>query len=561
MGASNYWERVTRERVGRRRLIQGGAALSIGAGALALIGCSDNSGSSDGDSASSDGAPTGGKPVKGGKLTLSNVGAGADSSLNVITMNRAGHILAAEHVYDHLISTRVGNGAPYILEAASSAETPDDLTVVFKLKPNMKYQNIAPVSGRAVKASDIKAVHEYVKATAVANRSFQTTSMQSVEAPDDNTVIFKLQKPNAYLFTGTQLGEEANGSIIPVELIDKLDTAKSIGSGPYEEVSNDLGVKSEYRRYEGFREAAKTYIDTRTTVLFGDAVAEESAFRSGQSDVLLPPAGSPQVDDLLKEMGDKVYRQAYPTLAPFTINIGGSLEFNPIKKDIRGREAFYRAMNRQQYIDLVFNGKGTVPTGLLVDGLADYKMAGKDTEAFFKRDLQAARQLFSAANLLDKEYDIMYFAPADLNAQSCQILQRQLSEVGLKTTIRGVPSAEGFDRTTKGEWYFFSGGHPAYASPQIIMRQQHTNSGSRFGFTGLGDPEIDALIEKSEAATDYEENVKLVKEVQMVSLKKYTGYVLLTSRTQEQLLYKKVRDWENDPSETWMPRYTAWIQQ
>jgi peptide/nickel transport system substrate-binding protein len=559
MAASNYWERVTQERVGRRRLLQAGAAFSVGAASLALIGCGGDDSGGD-DSASSDGAPTGGNPVKGGRLTLSNVGAGADSSLNVITMNRAGHILAAEHVYDHLMSTRVGEGSPYILEAATSAETPDDLTVVFKLKPNMKYQNIAPVNGRAVKASDIKAVHEYVKATAVANRSFQTTSMQSVEAPDDNTVVFKLQKPNAYLFTGTQLGEEANGSIIPVELIDKLDTAKSIGSGPYEELVNDLGVKAEYKRNEGFREAAKTYIDSRVMLLFGDAVAEESAFRSGQSDILQPPAGSPTTDDILKELGEKIYRQAYPTLAPFTINIGGSMEYNPFKKDIRSREAFYRAMDRQQYIDLVFNGKGTVPTGLLVDGLGDYKMDKKDTDAFFKQDKAAARQLLQAAGLLDREFEIMYFAPADLNAQSCQILQRQLSEVGLKTTIRGVPSSEGFDKSTKGEWHFFSGSHPAYASPQIIMRQQHTNSGSRFGFTGLGDPEIDALIEKSEAATDYQENVKLVKEVQLVSLKKYTGYVLLTSRTQEQLLYKKVRDWENDPSETWMPRYKAWIQ-
>jgi hypothetical protein len=55
--------------------------------------------------------------------------------------------------------------------------------------------------------------------------------------------------------------------------------------------------------------------------------------------------------------------------------------------------------------------------------------------------------------------------------------------------------------------------------------------------------------------------VRLVKEVQKISLQKYTGYVLLTSRTIEQLLYKKVRDWANDPSETWLPRYTAWLQQ
>lgn len=125
---SSYWERITQERVGRRRLLQAGAAFSIGAASLALIGCSSDDSGDGGDSASSDGAPSGGTPTKGGRLTFGNVGAGADSSLNVITANRAGHILAAEHVYDHLISTRVGEGSPYVLEAAQSVETPDDLT-------------------------------------------------------------------------------------------------------------------------------------------------------------------------------------------------------------------------------------------------------------------------------------------------------------------------------------------------------------------------------------------------------------------------------------------------
>ena len=74
--------------------MQSGAAFSIGAASLALIGCSSDDAGDGGDSASSDGAPEGGTPVKGGRLTFSNVGAGADTSLNVITMNRAGHILA-----------------------------------------------------------------------------------------------------------------------------------------------------------------------------------------------------------------------------------------------------------------------------------------------------------------------------------------------------------------------------------------------------------------------------------------------------------------------------------
>ena len=37
MSNSSYWDNVTRGRVGRRRLLKSGAALSVGAAALALI--------------------------------------------------------------------------------------------------------------------------------------------------------------------------------------------------------------------------------------------------------------------------------------------------------------------------------------------------------------------------------------------------------------------------------------------------------------------------------------------------------------------------------------------
>ena len=39
--AGNYWDKVTNNRIARRRLLRSGATLSVGAAALALIGCGD----------------------------------------------------------------------------------------------------------------------------------------------------------------------------------------------------------------------------------------------------------------------------------------------------------------------------------------------------------------------------------------------------------------------------------------------------------------------------------------------------------------------------------------
>jgi peptide/nickel transport system substrate-binding protein len=383
--------------------------------------------------------------------------------------------------------------------------------------------------------------------------------MDTVEATDDNTVVFHLKAPNAYLFTGTQLGEIANMGIVPAEILADLDNATPVGSGPYQQVTGEVGVRFHYERFANFRNADSTYIDRREFTLFGDRVAEEAAFTAGQTDHHLPTASSPSVDQLRSQLGDKIYTIPYPTTAPYTVNIGGSKAFNLLKRDDRARQAVYRSLDRQQFIDLLFSGKATLPPAMLTEALADYQLDAAETEETFRRDPAEARKLFEAAGALGQEWEIMYFAPSAENEQACQIFQNQLRDSGLETFIAGIPSSEGFAKATAGEWHLFAGGHPAYSSPQIIMRQQHSVSGSRFGYTGLEDAEIDALVEQSEQATDYEENVRLVKEVQRASLAKWTGYILLASRTIELLLYNHVKDWDVDPGETYFPRTNAWL--
>jgi hypothetical protein len=39
MSDRNYWENITENRINRRRLLKAGAAFSVGAAGLALLGC------------------------------------------------------------------------------------------------------------------------------------------------------------------------------------------------------------------------------------------------------------------------------------------------------------------------------------------------------------------------------------------------------------------------------------------------------------------------------------------------------------------------------------------
>jgi ABC-type transport system substrate-binding protein len=92
------------------------------------------------------------------------------------------------------------------------------------------------------------------------------------------------------------------------------------------------------------------------------------------------------------------------------------------------------------------------------------------------------------------------------------------------------------------------------------MRQNHSDSRLAFGGTALGDPEIDAMVEKAEQTPDFKENVKLVRQLQMELLKRYTPYYNILTPIARQLLNKKVQNFEIEAANTSMHEAQAWIK-
>jgi ABC-type transport system substrate-binding protein len=151
----SYWAKTLTERtLSRRRAMALGAAGLSSAAFLAACGGGD-----DGDSDSSpDSAADGGAPQRGGKFaTIAN----GVTNENPVSNYSGGYSLAGDKVYDRLLTSTTDNQG-YRLEAAEKIEVSDPQTLVFTLRAGMTYQNLAPVNGRAVKASDVVASQQYV---------------------------------------------------------------------------------------------------------------------------------------------------------------------------------------------------------------------------------------------------------------------------------------------------------------------------------------------------------------------------------------------------------------
>jgi peptide/nickel transport system substrate-binding protein len=215
--------------------------------------------------------------------------------------------------------------------------------------------------------------------------------------------------------------------------------------------------------------------------------------------------------------------------------------------DVRVREAFYRASDRQQVADLVFKGKAVVPNGPMHASLSEYQLEKKDTEQYYKKDLAAAKQLLSAANFpLDKEFEIS-INNAPNNNTAGEVWSTQMLQVGVKLRPTPIAFAEWLpNRIGKGEFDLVIGATPGADTPYRAMRQHHGDTLDIYNWVGLNDPAINELINKSEQATNKEENIKLVKQVQLEALKKYSGSYNWITQQSSELRNPRLQNYETD---------------
>jgi peptide/nickel transport system substrate-binding protein len=446
-----------------------------------------------------------------------------------------------------------------------SIELPDPLTVTMKLKPGMVYHNLEPANGRAVKASDIVATQNYVKTLPNAeNSQFQRTFIDTIEAPDDSTVVLHLKQPSAYLFSSTYLANPTAQPIIPAEMLNVLDTHTAVGSGPFQLTDNIFGQKYSYKKFENFREAKNgmPYFATRETYGLIDNVALEASFRSGQISEWTPPNSI--VDRLNTEL-DKTKSSSVQYLAVGQIGInsmmnvalGGPRPWN----DIRVREAFYRLTNRQQWVDLGYAGKAVTNPGPLQASLVSYQLDPKDTEKYFVEDVNAAKQLLSAANYdTNAEWEVICSNSVSTNSQLAEIWQQEIGRAGIKIRIVSLPLATILpQKMSVAQFDFWVGGQPGGDTPARAMRNQHSTTNDVFNNVGLYDPEVDALIEKSETTIDHDENISLVKQIQMKALDLYSlSYDAVTA--QAYLFYDaRLREFLVDALTGQDYQYQAWL--
>jgi len=318
-------------------------------------------------------------------------------------------------------------------------------------------------------------------------------------------------------------------SILPKHLLEGKDITKSplsrhpIGTGPYmfkEWVTGQkIALVSNPDYFEG-----RPYIDGYIMRVIPDMATMFLELRAKGIDRmnLTPLQYTRQTENSLFRKNYNKYRY----LSFGYSYLGYNLE-NPIFQDRRVRQAISHAINKEEIIDGVMLGLGEEATGPYKPGTWPYNPDVKR----YTYDPEKAKRLLEEAGWTDSNgdgirdkkgkpfvFEIITNQGNELRSKCAEIIQKRLSEVGIKAKIRVIEWAafindfinkKNFDATILG-WNIT-------LDPDLydVWHSSKTKPGE-LNFISFRNEEVDELLEKGRSTFDQEERKRHYYRIQEI---------------------------------------------
>lgn len=364
-------------------------------------------------------------------------------------------------------------------------ENPDERTYVFHLRRGLRFSDGRPLVSRDVAASLNAArerdwaVRDYLRA------------VESVTAPDDERVVIRTRFPYQILLTKLQWA-----FVLPADAVARR-VVPVVGSGPYKVDSWTPGRELRLSRNPEFHGPAPAFASARLVVVPDEAERVAMLLRGDAdiaTDVPLDAVESLKARRDVSVVRRGSLRVLFLELRPDTPPFG----------DPRVREAIDLALDRNELIARALAGFTEPATQIVHPSVVGYNPAIVAT----RPDRARARQLLAEAGIKPGT-EIRLDGPNNRYVNDGRILAevaRQLAEVGLAVRVNTLDKVEFFKLIVSGASGFHLLGWSCESGEagDVLDAAFHSPSGG-FANTdnslGLADPELDRLIDQSNAST------------------------------------------------------------
>ena len=227
--------------------------------------------------------------------------------------------------------------------AASWTVSPDNLTYTFKLRDGVKFHDGSTLTSRDVKASYDRIIAPPEGVTSARRQSYG--AIDSVDAPDPQTVVFKLKYASPAMLSLFASPWNYIYSAAALEKDPKFPEKNILGTGPFTFVEYVPGSHWVGKRFDGYFESGKPYLDSFRALFIRETATQEAAVRGERAHAEFRGFTPQARDQIVQALGDKVTVQEGPWIGDLFATINVNKE--PFS-DVRVRRALSLAVDRWQ---------------------------------------------------------------------------------------------------------------------------------------------------------------------------------------------------------------------
>ena len=414
-----------------------------------------------------------------------------DDSLDPHKTVKAGTREVMFNVFEGLMKpTPDGDLTPAIAEKYEVSE--DRRTYTFHLREGVQFHN-----GETVTAEDVVySIQRCAAATETGIVQVEAFSViQSIETPDDKTVAITISEPSnefiSYMTT----------AILPADY-DKQDT-DPVGTGPFKFVSRTAQDSVVLEKFDGYW-GTPAQLDKVTLKIMENADSLMMSLQSGAID-LCAHLTSTQVAQLEKDFN----------VAEGTMNLVQAMYLNNAVApfdDVRVRQALCYAVDKQEIIDLAFDGYGS-PIGSSM-----YPAFGKyfddSLTNYYTRDVEKAKALLAEAGYPDG-FDMTITVPSNYkpHMDTAEVLVQQLAQIGVNATIEPIEWESWVSDVYAGRQFQSTvvGVDASTMTARALLERFTSDYGKNF--INYNNAEYDALFQQTLTAYDDAEQTAIYKQM------------------------------------------------
>jgi peptide/nickel transport system substrate-binding protein len=389
--------------------------------------------------------------------------------------------------------------------------------LVFFLRKNVRWHDGQPFTSKDVKYTFdvVRGAKDAPAKLRLSPRGDWYVNIETIEAPEPHTVVFKLKRPQPSLLLMLASGYSP---VYPAHVPLADLRSRCVGTGPFKLKEYARGQHIELERNRDYFIPERPYLDGVRYPIITERGTRLAALQAGRLDVSMPL-------EMTKIMAETVKKNVPSLVVNTTGQIGSdNVVLNhkrPPFDNVKVRRAVSLAMDRQGYVQAVRQGGAAVGAAVMPPPFGAWGLLEKDLKGLAGYrgsavDKAEARTLLAEAGYgpgkpLRVELVTRAFA---IYIDLASYVVDQLKQVGIEANLKQLETSAWFPALSRRDYTIGANLTAAAIDDPDVYLYENYRCGTSRNYTDYCSEEMDRLMDQQSQELDRTKRVQMVWQIQ-----------------------------------------------